>query len=295
MSTNLLYSNPAFAGTNICPRLYLAYRNKYLSLGSAYQTFYGSYDQYFDPIRGDFAFTLIHDNQAKGLIKNTLAGVIYAKGIPVSQKLYLKLGLELNYLLHSANNSSLAYPDQIDPFYGFVFDTQEEQINYNTHKINANAGVLLYNDIFFAGLAMYNITQPNSPNSKKNHLLKRRILVHGGIDFAIDKTTKRTITLTPIAQVQSEAKNNLIIIGTNFRYNWLMVGLWGKENFYFNAESFSLLVGFVQKKYKFAYNCDMSFTGVSRRRIDSHEVSVTYYFDCLEMKRKSKAVKCPGM
>ena len=294
VSTNLLYSNPAFAGAIICPKLYLEYRNRFLSLGSAYQTFYGSYDQYLHQVSGDIGIVLIHDRQAKGYIKNTQLGLIYAKEIPLSKKMNFKLGVETDYFLHSASNKELSYPDQIDPFYGYIYNSNEEYFTYSTHKINVSAGLLLYNERFFAGISMYNINQPKSPNYKKSFLLLREYIAHGGAKFNLSKSPKVKSDITTIIQLQLENPYTLGIIGANLRVNQLVLGLWNKQNFTLKNESFSILIGFVEKKYKFAYNCDMSFSGASSKKIDSHEVSFTYYFNCIDFKRKIRAIRCPG-
>jgi len=298
VSTNLLYSNPAFAGTNVCPRLYLDYRNKFLSLGSAYQTFYASYDQHLDLAHGDIAVTAMRDVQAKGVITNTLVGLVYAKSVYLSSKTALKFGAEVDYFNHKVNSSDLSYPDMIDPFYGFVNVSQEQSLSYSASKICINAGLLLYSNKYFIGASIYNANQSVSPNANNRYLLQRRAVLVAGEKFKfVSGSSSRKILyeLTPMLELQNESRSNLLIYGTNLKINKILLGVWGKQNISPLAESFSFLIGFVEKKYKFAYNCDVSISKISNRLFDSHEVSLTYYFGCVEHLKKVQAIKCPGI
>ncbi len=47
---NPIYLNPAFAGSNGCPRLAMNYRNEWPNLTGNYVTYSASYDQYFKNI-----------------------------------------------------------------------------------------------------------------------------------------------------------------------------------------------------------------------------------------------------
>ncbi|HKK66993.1 MAG TPA: type IX secretion system membrane protein PorP/SprF, partial [Bacteroidales bacterium] len=49
---NPLYLNPAFAGSDKCPRVNLNYRNQWPALGQTYVTYSLSYDQHVNAIQG---------------------------------------------------------------------------------------------------------------------------------------------------------------------------------------------------------------------------------------------------
>jgi hypothetical protein len=51
---NPIYLNPAFAGSNGCPRYNVNFRNEWPSLTNNYITSSASYDQYFKNISGGF-------------------------------------------------------------------------------------------------------------------------------------------------------------------------------------------------------------------------------------------------
>ena len=58
---NPIYLNPAFAGSNGCPRFNLNYRNEWPSLSGNYVTYSASYDQYFKNISGGIGVIATHD------------------------------------------------------------------------------------------------------------------------------------------------------------------------------------------------------------------------------------------
>jgi len=298
ITTNLLFTNPAFAGTKICPRLITGYRNKFVSLGSVYQTFYATYDQYFDDLKGDLGITFINDLQSKGVVRNTMAGLIYAKDVNITSKLTLKLALQGEYLQHSVNTSQLSYPDMIDPIYGFIYNSGEQVISSQFHKANLSAGMLMYSEKQYFGISLFNINQPTSSLAKNNYLLQRKISLHYAYNIMLrpdQRTIKDAYFFLPNILIFNQGKSTQIMYGMNVTKNFLMGGISIKQNVGTNFDSFMLLIGFIQKRFKFAYDCDVSLMKVSGSLFDTHEVSFTFFFNCVEKKKKNKAINCPGI
>ena len=69
---NPIYLNPAFAGSNVCPRFSMNYRNEWPSLTGNYVTTSVSYDQYFKNISGGFGVIAMHDQQGQGTIYTSM-------------------------------------------------------------------------------------------------------------------------------------------------------------------------------------------------------------------------------
>jgi len=296
--TNLLYANPAFAGTNVCPRFYMNYRDKYVSLGSAYQTYFCSYDQYSDALKGDVAISVIDDIQAKGVINNSLFGAIFAKGVKIESNTIFKIGVEADYIMQKINTTNLSYPDMIDPFYGVIYNTSEATINESFYKLNVNAGILLYNEKQFVGISLYNINQPTISFATKHYILQHRICAHYSRNVSLsprETPVNNRIMLNPLVVLNLENGNSQLLYGANFTYHQLLIGTFFKQNLGENYDSFSFLVGYIEKKYKFAYNCDVSMSRAGGSLFDTHEISFTYYFECLEKRKKERAIKCPGI
>ena len=56
-----LYLNPAFAGTNVCPRVNLNYRDQWPGIGRTYVTTSVSWDQHIESIGGGLGIAVSQD------------------------------------------------------------------------------------------------------------------------------------------------------------------------------------------------------------------------------------------
>ena len=76
---NPLYLNPALAGSKVCPRISLNYRNQWPALVSSFQTVSASYDQYIDALHGGIGAIVMNDRQGDhGALMTTMAGIMYS-------------------------------------------------------------------------------------------------------------------------------------------------------------------------------------------------------------------------
>lgn len=295
--TNLVFTNPAFAGSRVCPRLYANYRNKYTNLGSAYVNYLASYDQYFYKLKGDIAFVAFRDVQANGVITTSYLNAIYAKAIALNSIWRLKLGLEAGYISSQLSNANQSYSDMIDPVYGYVFSTSETPLNIKQQGLDISSGILLFSPKFYVGFSSHHLNRAVRTDQTSGYIAGRTFSLHGGAQFSLgnDLATSNTpILLAPNFNFQFQNHFSQLLLGLYVQRSKLLTGLWIKQTLK-NLESFVLLVGYVQKKYKFAYNCDLYFWDNKLALPETHEVSVTYYFSCSEHKKKPKAMNCPGL
>ena len=134
-----------------------------------------------------------------------------------------------------------------------------------------------------------NITEEN----KKCNFFPRIFSFHSLGRFSTTKayTQQYRIWFYPhvnlvVSNVSSYAQLGLVL------QKWMVQAGGGyRQNFSKNANSFTFFVGVVQKKFRFAYSCDV--TRNTTRKFDTHEVSLGYQFDCREKKKKFEAVKAP--
>ena len=89
---NPLYTNPALAGTAVCPRFSLSYRNQWPGL-DAFKTFTASYDQYFDAISGGVGAMIMSDAQSDFYRTNT-AALIYSLRLKVARDVYVNVAAQ---------------------------------------------------------------------------------------------------------------------------------------------------------------------------------------------------------
>ena len=116
---NPLYLNPAFAGSERCPRFIMNYRNQFPAFG-AYQTYSASYDQYSPALNGGLGLMVLRDDAGNGTLTSTEVSGIYSYHLKVSRKFFILAGFQATFRQRSLNWGSFTFPDQIDPVYGFV-------------------------------------------------------------------------------------------------------------------------------------------------------------------------------
>lgn len=293
--TNLLYINPAFAGSKECPRIYTSYRNKYLSFNNAFVDYYISYDQSFYAIKSDIGFSIERDVQGDMFNTNTF-NVILAKGFRINTRYSLKIGLSGDILTQKINSESITTPDMIDPMYGFV-NSSNETYDQSIHGyFSCSGGLLLFSTKQYFGLNVKNIYEPKIKNTSEK-LKYREYLIHFSrrIDINPTNTLSKLITINPSLYIEFNKISGVAAYGLSLNKKKIIGGVWLKQNFNGKYESFVVLVGFVQKNYKFAYSCDVSISQQSGKSVDIHEISYTHYLKCKSKKKRFDAIKAPVM
>jgi len=167
---NPLYLNPAFAGVKQCPKVNVNYRNQYPSLG-VYQTYSSSYDQYVDALNGGVGVLIVRDEAANGALSLTEASLIYSYHLSVSREFSILFGAQGTFRQRALDWGSLTFPDQIDPFYGFVKPTNEIPPNNNINShLDLTFGIVGFTENFYAGVTASHLTQPNEAFLTNNNL-----------------------------------------------------------------------------------------------------------------------------
>src|SRR5687767_3437658 len=73
---NPMYLNPAFAGTNRCPRAVLNYRNQWPGIANSFVTYSASYDQHVDVLHGGLGVMVLSDKAGEGSLRTTNVSAI---------------------------------------------------------------------------------------------------------------------------------------------------------------------------------------------------------------------------
>ena len=160
---NPLYLNPAFAGTNECPRVNLNHRDQWPGIGRTCITTSASYDQHISAIGGGLGILVVQDRAGAGSLNTTFASLQYSYRLKINNQFTMKAGFEASFRTIQLDWSKLTFGDQIDSRDGFIYPTQEDIANNPNSKgfPDFSAGLLGYSKNFFFGFAAHHITQPN--------------------------------------------------------------------------------------------------------------------------------------
>ncbi|MFO7868962.1 MAG: PorP/SprF family type IX secretion system membrane protein [Bacteroidales bacterium] len=293
-NSNFVYLNPAFSGIETCPKLYTSYRIKELSIEGGYMTNYISTDMYLPPLEGDISLSFMHDIQ-QNTVYTTGGMMAYAKQYKVHKYLYLKAALGAGFTHTVLLKKNQVYSSMLHPLYGET-EAAGEPVADTRNFFDTEAGLLLYNDWFYAGATWKHINHINAYKNAEYIPYVPQVSIHGGGQFSSTKGFEQSHTFWfyPHVNVTMSRVSSYALFSTIARKEKAQFGLGYKQNLPVSNESFLIFVGFVEKKYKFAYNCDVVIKSKVGNVFNSHEFSLTYQFGCLKKRKKYGAVKAPG-
>ncbi len=288
---NYVYLNPAFVGTTTCPHAFTSYRAKNVSL-DGYHSAYVSFDMGMEKQNANIGFSLLQDNQGN-VFSETEVLAIYAHTFQLRKKLFMNASLAAGYVHSSTIPSNLIFPNMLDVFQDDIGATRESFEKYSHNNLNSECGILFYNDLFYAGMTVKNLQGNISIENKNENLFPRTFSFHAMAKLSTTKAfmLKYLIWIYPQVNLVVGKTSSYTQMGVILQKWFLQFGGAYRQNLKWNANSLSFFVGVVEKKFRFAYSCDMTIN--STKRFDTHEVTLSYQFDCREKKKKFEAVKAP--
>jgi len=287
---NPLYLNPAFAGSQRCPRLCLNYRNQWPALTGTFVTESASYDQRVEPI-GGLGLLVLNDKAGEATLTTTNVSGIYAYQLNITREFSISAGFQGTYVQKKVDWDKLTFGDMIDPRYGFIYETQETRPNQNKSFWDFSSGILFYSTRLYGGFAANHMFEPEEfyIQSADGSKLPRKYTVHAGAIIPIAGNRDGTTYVSPNFLYQKQRDFNQYNIGFYISKAPLVGGLW-----YRGSDSFILLVGLQQGIFKFGYSYDVTVSKLYNASAGSHELSVGLQFPCHPKKKRFRTIKCPS-
>jgi len=296
---NPLYLNPAFAGTAICPRLIMNYRNQWPSISGTYVTYSASYDQHIDAISGGVGLMVNTDRAGEGTLTTNMISGIYSYRLTVNRYFSIKAGFQASYFQKNLDWQKLTFGDQIDPKHGFVFNTNEKLPELKRSATDFAVGLLGYSESFFGGIAVHHLTEPNEGFISVSKL-PMKLTIHTGGIIDLKKQGRRyrrrrieDPTLSPNLLYMQQQNFQQMNYGLYFNKYPFVGGIWFRQNFQ-NPDALILLMGFQQSMFKFGYSYDITVSKLSNASGGSHEFSLALQFDCKPAKKRVRTINCPS-
>lgn len=296
---NPLYTNPAFAGAAVCPRVGISYRDQWPSLG-AFKTFSASYDQYFDAISGGIGIYIMSDKQADFYRINT-AALMYSLRLKINRDITLNLAAMANITNNSLDWDKLVFGDMIDTRYGVIYNTSmaERPDDLSHTYFDVGAGALIFSENWYAGIAAVNLLQPDDGFISYNRL-PVKFTANAGMRFNLRRDQRRTNSffgqpiISPNIIFQHQGKFNTLNYGAYLDWSPFVFGAWFRQSMAFsNKDALVLLFGLEWGDYKIGYSYDITVSSLSNVSGGAHEISLGAKFPCPEKHKKIRAIKCP--
>ena len=299
---NPLYLNPALAGANICPRAVLNYRNQWPGLSNSFVNYNASYDQYIDKIFGGIGLIVNADNAGDGILNTTAASLMYSFRFQAAKNLFVNMAVQGSFYQKTLNWNKLQFADMIDPNLGFVNTTSETPPDHGTVTFpDFSAGIAFgYKSFLHGGVAVHHLTEPNMAFYDQNeNKLPMKITGHlgfninlGGSSGALSGDEEATFYLAPNVLYQQQGPWHQLNAGVYVVKLPVVVGAWFRHNFE-NSDAVIALVGIQFQNLKVGYSYDLTLSQLKSSTGGSHEVSLAWQFNCIEKKRRLRAIKCP--
>jgi type IX secretion system PorP/SprF family membrane protein len=294
---NPLYLNPAFAGASKCPRVTLNYRNQYPVLNNVYQTFSGSYDQYVENLNGGLGLLIMRDEAGGGALSATEVSGIYSYHLKVSRKFSLLAGFQATLRQRALNFDNFTFPDQIEPFYGFVRSTNEIRPgnNTNTH-LDVSVGMLGFTEKFYIGASVHHLTQPDE-SFYRTSKLPMKITAQAGFTIPLGRQRLHNELqnyLLPNIVYQLQGPYDQLTVSTAFNRGPISGGL-GLRTSTVNPDAIVVLLGYTPRDFawKIGYSYDITISSIANNLGGAHEISLSYQFPCRTPRKKLQAITCP--
>jgi len=312
---NPLYLNPAFAGSNNCPRLSINFRDQWPAIAGNFITFSGSYDQHINALRSGIGLLVMGDiagyNAGRGGVMNTYnASAIYNFRIKVTPKFNIQFALQGGYMSHTFNWQNLEFASEIIDSYTPPYFPQEISDNLKKSQFDAAIGFVGYTSYLYFGLAAHHlfpiqISFLRSSSDKFKTTWEPKWTAHIGGKITISQKNKREINngdifLYPNFVFISQGKFNYLHEGFYFNFYPLTVGAWLRHNFK-NVDALIVSCGVEYKLLRVGYSYDFTLTKLEGTG-GSHEVSLQFTLPCNnDQGRKTKSkrklqyspVECP--
>ena len=291
--SNPIYLNPAFAGSRVCPRFALNYRNEWPNISGNFVTTAAAYDQKVESLFGGVGIIVLTDNAAK-TIKTTRVSAVYSYNQAVTRELSINFGIEATYFQKSLDWDKLAFGDMIDPRRGFVYPTNDLLRGGTSSGVDFSTGIIGYTEKFFFGFAAHHLTEPNeSLMSSVDVPLPRRYTAHLGAVIPLKggkgRYSKVDDFISPNIIFTQQGTFQQLNMGLYIKKNSLTGGVW-----YRNNDAFIITVGLESEYIKVGYSYDITVSKLSLGSGGSHEVSMGFNFACKPKKKIFRTISCPS-
>lgn len=285
---NPIYLNPAFTGSYRCPRAIFNYRNQWPNISGTFVTTSFSFDTRIDAVSGGLGVHFLNDRAGQGTMEITRFSALYAYQLTVSREFSMAFGVQATYGQKKLDWSKLTFGDMIDPKYGFIYNTQEQKGNDLVTYPDFSAGVLGFSKRFYAGAAVFHLTEPEEAFITSGSPLPMKYTGHMGAVIPLDgRYGESNISPNIIYQQQKDFRE--LNLGLYLTKGPIVGGLW-----YRNQDAVIAMVGFQQEPVKVGYSYDITVSKLGIVTAGSHEISFQYLFKCKPKRKKMRTISCPS-
>lgn len=297
------YMSPAFAGTGLQSRFGLAYRDQWPAIPGAFITANFAFDHYLSDMNSGIGLLVNHDRAGSGALRYTSVSAQYAYEIELKRKVFLRPALQVGWVNHAVNYSSLVFGDQLAR--GGTVGTYESLDGQSIGYADMGAGLLFFTPKMWLGASVHHLNKPDQSLLNNESIVPRKLSMHGGY---------RTRIRTPIIQkhpqnvvfafnYKAQEKYDQLDLGAYYEMEPFFAGLWYRgiplfksyQRGYANNDAIAVLIGFIVNDLRIGYSYDVTISRLAGNTGGAHELTLGYELAQRHKKRsasKRRIVPC---
>lgn len=282
---NSLYLNPALAGSKLCQRITLNYRNQWPNIKQGYVSYSATWDQQYDKLSGALGAIISSDVAGGGIYNKLSASGIYSYRLQASKNIVLNAALQAGYIQYRLDWNELQFGDQRKDIYTGTLSATSEKLppKLNIGNVDFSAGLLAgYKESAYFGIAANHLSRPDLTFYESDtNRLQLRWTIHSGLLIDFYQGTAgvdwRNFSLSPNIVYVRQGKFQQLNAGMYVNLQPLILGLWMRHNFG-NPDGVIVQFGFQQKNYKIGYSFDYTVSRLTIKTAGAHEITIALLF-----------------
>ncbi len=281
--SNPLYLNPAFAGSVGVPRISIQHRNQWHALNNAFNTYSLAFDFPVEKLQGGLGFYALKDGQANNIMNTYQFNFSYSVHLRVSEFYQLHGGIQAGIIRNELRTEQLVFPDNFDPAIGKTGLSGELQYlgEPSYHFPDFSAGVMIYSERIFYGLAVHHIAEPQQSffNSDSDFArLQRKYSAHFGarLPVFLYGHQRKKFDIAPQLIFQKQGSFNQLNYGFFATKSGITAGAWFRQNIGLQYDAVILLVGFAKNNWQLTYSYDLTVSGLWGDSGGTSEISLAF-------------------
>lgn len=292
-----LFMGPSFAGGIAGYRSVGNYRNQWLGVKNAYETYSVSWDHNFMEFRSGLGFFIVRDQAGTGNLGNTKGAILYSYDIIPFPEWHIRPGLGFYLSQTSVDFSKLTFGDQLTsdprPPSSIVLPGKDA-----VYDIDVSSSVMMYSDNIWFGSTWDHMLQPVNSFYNDDSRLPYKLSFYGGVrkvlkGFLISKI-EESITGAFIVRKQGEFAQ--ADVGFYLFHEPISFGIWYRgipiSKHYRKIDALAFMAGYKLDQISIAYSYDFTISRLGLRSGGSHELAFIYEFK-IRAKKRWKPIPCP--
>ncbi len=289
-----MYLNPAYAGSDYCPRFVISYKNQWPGIQFPYVTYNAAFDKYSEAVHGGIGLRIMKDDQGSGVFNQINADFIYSYHLRINNSISAKFAFEASLYQQSMNTRDLIYYNMIDPVQGIIYPSTETISNQSFISPDFSTGLIINYKKYYFGLSVSHI--PHNLVEAHNDYLPIKYTAHlGGIFPVLKNNTKKDeFFIEPNIIFINQQNMNMLYYGMYFDISAMSFGMFFRQNIEFHLDAMVLSYHLSLKKLTIGYSYDLTLSKFFRQTLGTHELSLIYLIPCDKKIRNYNTISCPS-